>query len=397
MEEREMLKKGISILLTILLLCPAVNALAVSARLKTSMATRSGPGTWYTEELGTLPASTSINAIEKITTSETTWVLVEFRVNGQLYRAYTGLARMEVYGDLPTASASGYSDTVQNETAAYYGPGTQYATRRNRVAAGTSVTVYDQEGQWAHCEYKENGKTVRGYLDISALRTTGSLYTPATEAPYYWSSWNNNPVVTTAPAQNDYNTIMDYYGKPFSAAGYSQEFLELVEKLPVMSYFDGVTCAQKSDVYSGPGADYWRPYTQYGYAYTGTSDTLRVYCQENGWLLIRYPTQTGFRYGWTQLTAIPSSLLYWAKAFERADVQVVTTADTYAMHDPDTRGASGMPASAGIMMTALAFLDDSREWVYCEFTVLDQGAYSLCRGFVPSNALRVMESAANSL
>ncbi len=391
-----MWRKRIALLLTVLLLCPTMNALAVSARLNSSMATRSGPGTWYTEELGTLPVTTSITAIEKITTSETTWVLVEFRYNGQLYRAYTGLSRMEVYGDLPLASARGYSDTVQIETSAYYGPGTEYAIRRTRVAAGTSVTVYDQEGQWAYCEYKENGKTVRGYLTAGTLRTAGNLYTPATEAPYYWSSWNNNPIVTTAPANNAYNTVTDYYGKPFSAAGYTQEFLELVQKLPVMSYFDGVTCAQKSDVYGGPGADYWRPFTQYGYAYTGTSDTLRVYCQENGWLLIRYPTQTGFRYGWTQLSAIPSSLLYWAKDFERADLQVITTVDTTATDDPDAAGDSGMPASAGIMMTALAFLDESREWVYCEYTVLYNGEYSLCRGFVPASALRALYSDTNS-
>ena len=160
-----MMKKWISMLLVFLLLCPAVNALAVSARLKQVMATRSGPGTWYTEELGTLPASTAITAIEKITTSETTWVLVEFRYNGQLYRAYTGLSRMEVYGDLPLANVSGYGDTVQTETSAYYGPGTEYATRRTRVAVGTNVTVYDQEGQWALCEYKENGKTVLITLD----------------------------------------------------------------------------------------------------------------------------------------------------------------------------------------------------------------------------------------
>lgn len=396
MEESKMLKKGISVLLVILLLCPAVNALAVSARLKTNMSTRSGPGTWFTEELGTLPSSTSVAAIEKITTSETTWVLVEFRSNGQLYRAYTGLSRLEVYGDLPVANASGYGDTVLTETSAYYGPGAQYANRRLRVPAGTGVTVYGQEDQWAFCEYRENGKMVRGYLAVNTLRTAGSTQSQAaapTEIPYYWSSWNNNPIVAASPAAG---AVTDYYGKPFSGAGHTPEFLTLVEKLPVMNYFDGVPCARQSDVYSGPGADYWRPYTQSGYAYTGTSDVLRVYCQENGWLLIRYPTQTGYRYGWTQLTAIPSNLLYWAKEFERADLPVITTADTAAMADPDTPGASGMPASAGIMMTALAFLDETRAWVYCEFTVLDNGEYSLCRGFVPSDALRERDVDTNS-
>ena len=384
MEESEMLKRILSVLLAVLLLCPAVNGLAgVSARLKQSMATRSGPGTWYTEELGTLPASTSITAIEQITTSETTWVLVEFQTNGRMYRAYTGLWRMQVYGDVPLASAKGYGDTVLSATSAYYGPGTQYATRRTMVSGGTSVTVYSQEGQWAQCEYKENGKSVRAYLPVSALRDTGaSSYAPVTSNPYGWYV----PVVTSAP--NSASTILDYYGNAYNTAGHTQEFLTLVQNLPVMNYFDGIPCAQRSDVYSGPGTQYWRPYTNAGYAYTGTSDTLRVFCQENGWLLIRYPTQKGYRYGWTQLSAIPANLVYWAKEFEHASFQVITTMDTTATDDPDTMSATTMPVSTGVMMTALAFLDESRQWVYCEFTVLDGGAYSSSRGFVPATALR---------
>ena len=99
-----MKKRVIALLLALLVLLPEMALAAVPGTLNQQMATRSGPGTKYTEELGTLPSSTDITVTAQVETAGTIWYQVEFRESGRLYRAYTGKKRVNAYGSIPWES-----------------------------------------------------------------------------------------------------------------------------------------------------------------------------------------------------------------------------------------------------------------------------------------------------
>lgn len=387
------LKKWIAALLALCMACQAAGALAVSASLNQRMATRSGPGTKYTEELGTFPQSTQITVIEQVTNNETTWVLVEFRSNGSLYRAYTGLKRVNVSGYIPYGSTTWYTDTVTYVGRAYYGPGYQYAARSVQVYQGQTVYVYETENGWALCEYTENGRNVRAYLPADILQvTTGYAgYQSVTNPPV------TNPPVTTPPygyaagvtvVSLPPPACVDYYGNAFDYSRHSVDFARLVSKLPVMNYMDGVRCTQSAAVYGGPGYSYWRSSAN-GSVSTADS-TLRVYGKQNGWALIRYGGSTGLRYGWITVYALPAAQQQWTGELSLASETVVAAAATRATAEPDGYiGADDLTVPQGTRMTALAFLDQSRAWVLCEFSVTSSGRTFSCRGFVPADDLRL--------
>ena len=167
------MKKAFVFLLTLILLALSVSAFAgVPARLNQKMATRSGPGTRYSEELGTIPMSTSIEVINCVTTNGTPWCLVEFTRNGKLYRCYTGLKRIDTSYDLPEGSTSAVKDTVTQDTKVYYGPGKKYAVRTGTLGKGTEVRVYEVEGDWAMVDYVRKKVQQRGYIPVDCLKKT---------------------------------------------------------------------------------------------------------------------------------------------------------------------------------------------------------------------------------
>jgi len=134
------------------------------ASLNQRMATRSGPGTKYTEELGTLPQSTRITLYEYVVTQGTPWGMVEFEKNGRLYRAYTGMKRIDTTQPVPLGSDSYYTRTLSKSYTAYYGPGTAYATRGAKAPKGASVRVYDNVNGYFLCDYQSGGSWVRAWL-----------------------------------------------------------------------------------------------------------------------------------------------------------------------------------------------------------------------------------------
>ena len=136
----------------------------VPAYLNQQMATRSGPGTKYTEELGTLPQDTQIVLIEKVTTHGTPWGMVEFWRNGKLYRAYTGMKRIEAAYSAPEGSEEYYTVALSQAQTAYYGPGSQYATRKNAVGKGTKVRVLKEENGFFLVDYQPGKQWVRTWL-----------------------------------------------------------------------------------------------------------------------------------------------------------------------------------------------------------------------------------------
>jgi len=160
------MNKRISFLLLLCLLTASlIPALATSAVLNQRMATRSGPGTQHTEELGTLPQDTSITLIHYVQDKNNVpWGLVEFSRNNQLYRAYTGMKRIDTSYTVPLGSDTYYTRTLSRSYTAYYGPGTAYATRGAKAPQGASVRVYDNVNGYFLCDYQSGGSWVRAWL-----------------------------------------------------------------------------------------------------------------------------------------------------------------------------------------------------------------------------------------
>ncbi len=395
-----MKKRIISLLLVLLILLPEAAMAATSASLNQKMATRSGPGTKYTEELGTLPSSTNISVISQVETNGTVWYQVEFRNNGKLYRAYTGKKRVDAYGPVSWENDTYSDDETNASVKSYYGPGEAYAERKKSVGRGTKVRVYQVEGDWALCDYQESGHWARGYINVAGLNHTSSV--PVTPTPEPTAT----PKPTASPTPRVYDNIfdrdnkicIDYYGNLYDYSGHDEEFAYMVGKLPVMSYFDGVPCIRSHTyVYSGPSYDYWRRYNYgSGYAYTGTLDkNLRIYGKENGWIMIRYPSDAngGYRYGWVIPEAISVENQNRTPAVDFAYLPAVTTRYVNATDDPDRSVQyGGTNVSEHVPVTALAFLDEKREWVYCEYTYVDENGVRYqdrARGFIPASGLKI--------
>lgn len=187
----------------------------IPAALNQKMATRSGPGTKYTEELGTFSASTKVAVISQIETNGTVWYQVEFTYNKKLHRAYTGKKRVDAWGDIPWESSTWTEDVTLLNAEAYYGPGEEYAIRKKAVPQGTHVMVFAVDGNWALCEYKEGNQWARGYIDLADLQ-----YLSAYRSPDYVSydqqdtdDWDDYDTVfdTTDPAEQD---LVPIEGRP---------------------------------------------------------------------------------------------------------------------------------------------------------------------------------------
>lgn len=392
------MKERIAALLMLLcMLLPELALAGTKGYLNQKMATRSGPGTKYTEELGTRPIDTDITVIAQAETNGTVWYQVEFTMNQKLYRCYTGKKRVNASGNIPWESPDYTEDTLTAGADAYYGPGTNYAKRKQSVYKGTTVRVFGVEGDWALCEYKEGSKWCRGYIPVEKLANTVGV--PVTPTPEPTAAPTATPAPTPRVIANildpDNHLCIDYYGNLYDYTGRTDEFAEMVGALPVMSYFDGVPCIRShTQVYSGPGQTYWCRYnTGSGYAYTGKNDTnLRIYGQENGWIMIRYPSDAngGYRYGWTIPAAISVANQERTPNVDFAYIDLQTTRYVDATDDPDRSiQYVGTSISEQITVTGLAFLDEKRNWVYCEFILQTNSGDYKARGFIPADGLRV--------
>ena len=133
------------------------------------MATRTGPGTKYTEDHGSLPESTEIVVYAREDSGGTPWALVEFVRDGKLVRAYTGMKRVDVeQANLPKTTKKPKTAVVIEDTTVYYGPDAKYyLALDNPVAAGTEVLVYGVDRDFALVEYaKEDGDWIRAWVSM---------------------------------------------------------------------------------------------------------------------------------------------------------------------------------------------------------------------------------------
>lgn len=112
------MKRILALLLTIGLLLGCTSALAAtSATTKMPIATRSGPGTQYTEPGTFLTAGQEVKVHTKVwdDVNELWWVQVEFFAEGRIYRAYTTASRLNVdLTTVPEESVLEYSYLIDN-------------------------------------------------------------------------------------------------------------------------------------------------------------------------------------------------------------------------------------------------------------------------------------------
>jgi len=144
----------------------------IPAELNQSMATRTGPGTGYTEDLGTLPKDTEIIVLQQEMGGSVPWGLVEFELDGMYYRAYTGMKRIDADSEPPWAEKPQTARVIESVTPRY-GPGSSaYAPFGHTLEAGAQVEVFGRDWEYALIDYPspdEPGKRTRSWIPLAAL------------------------------------------------------------------------------------------------------------------------------------------------------------------------------------------------------------------------------------
>ncbi len=122
---------------------------------KERLATRSGPGTNYTEQGSYFQAGTWVKAISSAydQSNGIWWVQVELTYNGELRRVYTGVKRLNMAADQVPVEAAECQATVTRSVYGYWGPGYGYAMYGSAIPAGTTGTVWQREAAYAQFEF----------------------------------------------------------------------------------------------------------------------------------------------------------------------------------------------------------------------------------------------------
>jgi len=129
------------------------------------IATRSGPGTKYTEPGSFFKKGAELTVFYQADGSGVPWGYIEFTYRNKLYRAYTGMKRLDVNRTVP------YSEefivdyvTLTQSFKPYYGPGYEYATLSKAVSKGAQVPVFHAQNGWVMFDYTlANGQLQRGW------------------------------------------------------------------------------------------------------------------------------------------------------------------------------------------------------------------------------------------
>ena len=137
------------------------------------LATRSGPGTQYTELGSYFQEGTVLTAISAAYDDRNGiwWIQTEFTYHGEKRRAYTGLKRLNMQvSDVPQEYAIRYA-VVNRSVYAYWGPGYDYTMYKNPIPAGTEGTVWQTENGYAQLEFYDSSEalTRRVWIPESAL------------------------------------------------------------------------------------------------------------------------------------------------------------------------------------------------------------------------------------
>ena len=138
------------------------------------MATRSGPGTQYTELGSYFQAGTAVTAVSAAydERNEIWWIQTEFSYNGEMRRAYTGVKRLDMQaGDVPAEYQLADEAVLNRSVYAYYGPGYGYTMYNRQIPAGTEGKIWRSEGEYAQFEFYDEaeGAWRRVWVPESAL------------------------------------------------------------------------------------------------------------------------------------------------------------------------------------------------------------------------------------
>ncbi len=367
------MKKLLALLLVALLL-PLAAVAENGAYLARKAASRTGPGTQYSEELGTLTPPLNLTVVSSARRGETEWYHVEFTRSGRLYRVYILKSMVRDAGAVRVESEEYSTDYLLYSAKAYYGPGEHYAARPGTLPAQTEVKVFETEGEWALCEYREDWRYARGYVHVSNLTYTQAapVETPVPEQAYP-GAWSVLPedeasAVTAAPA-----------GLPLNG-----------NTLPPANAVGVFFLSAAADIYTGPGEQYEIQTFLEDFASLGIlSSGVRAYGQENGWVLIRYSSGVPgeYRYGWISPEALAGANEAFIPLLAFANQPAALTLDAWVSGDPDILMDHQIMLSAGTAVTALACLNGDPAWVYCDYTRLENNIPVQERGFLPADAL----------
>ena len=139
----------------------------VKATLNQKMATRTGPNTKYTEP-GTFAQSTSISVFYQTSGNGVMWGMVEFKYNGEWYRLYTGMKRINA-ASVPKDSEKYISIYLKSSVVPKYGPGAGYAVQPYKLPSGGKVKAFYQEDGYVMVDYEGFDQVVRGWIPLSSL------------------------------------------------------------------------------------------------------------------------------------------------------------------------------------------------------------------------------------
>ena len=127
---------------------------------KERLATRSGPGTDYTELGSYFQQGTWVRALSAAYDSKNGiwWIQVELTYLGEQRRVYTGVKRLEMNADMVRTEEPQEVAKLTRSVYPYWGPGYGYSMYNDQVPAGTSGTVWAYEGLYAQFEYYDGSR-----------------------------------------------------------------------------------------------------------------------------------------------------------------------------------------------------------------------------------------------
>ncbi len=144
------------------------------AKTKMEIATRSGPSTGY-NGIGSYfdKGGQIVRVLSRVHDGSIWWLQIEFEYKDAIVRCYTGLKRVDIsitrVPDEPTGILG--TGRVVMDTAAYYGPGTEYKRQVQKYTptSGTEGDIISEENGWYCFEYKQGKEKVRVWLPEEAV------------------------------------------------------------------------------------------------------------------------------------------------------------------------------------------------------------------------------------
>ena len=142
--------------------------------LNQKMATRTGPGTEFTEPGTFMAKGDRVRIISvSIDENDVPWVQVDLTYGRKHIRAYTGLKRFDgvKLNDIPREFNYGIERELTQDVTPLYGPGSNYSAYSFTLKAGRSVTLIDDENGYAMCEFyaKSEQQWYRVWIPQGAL------------------------------------------------------------------------------------------------------------------------------------------------------------------------------------------------------------------------------------